>query len=92
MSSQLKWLFIILTSIGSLILNLSIIDPFIMQDPCLYHGKDMNFILKIFYTINNGSGSHFEVSIINLIFTLIAGGFIGNFLVRLLDKYSSQLS
>ena len=92
MSSQLKWLLIILTSIGILILNFSVIDPLVMEDPCQYHAKKMNFILRIFYTINNGSGGHPEMSIFNFIFTFIVGGFIGNFAVKIIDKYFPGLS
>ena len=92
MSSQLKWLLIILTSIGSLLLNFSLIDPLVLKDPCLYHTKDMNFILSIFYTVSNGSCGHPEMSICNFIFTFIAGGFIGNFAVTIIDKYFPGLS
>ncbi len=85
MSSQMKWLIIIICAILLLFLNFTVIDKLIIPDPCYYHTNEMNPILKLFYTATSASGGHPEQNIFNLIFTILVGGLIGKLIYRLYE-------
>jgi len=85
MSSQMKWLIIIICSILSLFLNFAVIDKLIIPDPCYYHTNEMNPILNLFYTSSSASGGHPEMNLFNIIFTIIIGGLIGKLVCNLYE-------
>ena len=92
MSSQLKWLIIILTSIGGLLFNFMVLDPLIMPDPCSYHTQEMHLVISLFYSISPYSGGHPEISVFNVFFFLFIGGYIGKLLAAAIDHVFLGLS
>ncbi len=80
----LKWIIIIVCSIGTLIFNMTIIDSLLIPDPCFYHTNEMNPLLSLFYS---SSGYHPEPNIFNIVFILIIGGVIGKWIFKLISKF-----
>ncbi len=77
-SKLIKPLFLIAGMVVLFLLNYFLLQDLIIPDPCAYHGKDPNFIMKIFYSFNSGADNgHPFPTVINFAVTLFVGYHLG---------------
>ncbi len=80
-------IFAIIGIIGFLLLNLLLIENWIIPDPCYYHSHDTTKLFDIFYEIKSSEGGHPVPSTFNIVLTIVLGIIAGTLLgLRIINK------
>lgn len=76
-SKWFKGIWMLLSIVGSLLVNYNWLESKIIPDPCYYHTHEPSDILQWFYTFSSASNGHPEPSLLNLMLTIATGYWIG---------------